>query len=75
MLAEAVCKLEGFTYRGGAATKEGMENGVYFGEDRWFLGAPINTNEQTPWPPLQPSIPFFASTRTRFLECCRASIA
>ena len=64
-----------YYYRGLAATKGGIENGVYLGEDRWFLGAPIDTREQTPWLPLQPLTPSFASIRTRFSECWPASIA
>src|SRR5439155_14864532 len=62
-------------YRGGAATKIEMENGVRSGNDRWFLKTSINTREQTPCLQLHPNPPFLASTRTRSRECCLASIA
>ena len=67
--------VETYTYRGGAATKIEMENGVRSGNDRWFLKTSINTREQTPCLQLHPNPPFLASTRTRSRECCLASIA
>ena len=64
-----------YIYRGRAATKIEMENGVRSGNDRWFLKTSINTREQTPCLQLHPNPPFLASTRTRSRECCLASIA
>ena len=64
-----------YVYRGGAATKIEMENGVRSGNDRWFLKTSINTREQTPCLQLHPNPPFLASTRMRSRECCLASIA
>jgi len=64
-----------YIYRGRAATKIEMENGVRSGNDRWFLKTSINTREQTPCLQLHPNPPFLASTRMRSRECCLASIA
>jgi hypothetical protein len=74
VLVSSIDNANTYTYRGRAATKIRMANGVDNADHRWLKKSSLS-EVPTPWHLLHPLMRSFASTRTRFSGCCRVSIA